>query len=60
MAHRVGMASYYQSAELSALRNTVRFFHEAWDHPCRELMIHIVDNKIFTNIPIWLPSAVIR
>ena len=50
--HNIAMASYYQSAELPTLRDMVRFFHEAWDHPSLELMIHKVDNKIFTNIPI--------
>ena len=58
--HNIAMASYYQSAESPTLRDMVRFFHEAWDHPSRELMIHIVDNKIFTNIPIDLTSTVIR
>ena len=27
----------------------VHFFHEAWDHPSRGLMIHIADKNHFDN-----------
>ena len=38
----------------------VRFFHEAWDHPSRDLMIHIVEKKLFDNIPVKLTAKIIR
>ena len=37
-----------------------KLFHEAWDHPIRDLMIHIVDKKLFDNIPEKLTAKVIR
>ena len=38
----------------------VRFFYEAWDHPSRELMIHIVEKKLFDNIQLNLTAKIIR
>ena len=39
--HLFADAAYYQTAELPNFKDMVRFFHEAWDHPSRDLMIHI-------------------
>ena len=59
--HRVACAAFYQcTAELPRLRDLVRFFHDAWDHPSRELMCKIVDNKMLTGLPDELTSKVIR
>ena len=38
----------------------VQFFHEAWDHPSRDLMIHTVGKKLFDNIPKKLTAKIIR
>ena len=54
------MASYYNTAEFQTDRDLIRFFHEAWDHPSRELMCKIVDNKAFDNLPARLTSKRIR
>ena len=54
------MASYYSTAEFQTDRDLVRFFHEAWDHPSRELMCKIVDSKAFENLPKRLTSKRIR
>ena len=59
--HRWAYGAYYHlTAELPRLKDLVRFFHEAWDHPSRELMCKIVDNKMFTSLPKELTSKVIR
>ena len=44
-------ATFYQSADLGQIADVVRFFHEAWCHPSRELMCWIVKNQVFKNIP---------
>ena len=54
------LASFYNTAEFQTHRDLVRFFHEAWDHPSRELMCKIVDSKSFDNIPKDLTSKRIR
>jgi len=51
---------YYQTAEFQELKDMVRFFHEAWDHPSRELMIWIVKNNVYANLPAALTGTVIR
>ena len=38
----------------------VRFFHEAWDHPSRDLMCKIVDQQMLANIPKDLTAKTIR
>ena len=58
--HKRALASFYNTAEFQTHRDLVRFFHEAWDHPSRELMIKIVDSKAFDNIPVDLTSKRIR
>ena len=59
--HRLAYAAYYHcTAELPRLRDLVQFFHDAWDHPSRELMCKIVDNKMLTSLPKELTSKVIR
>ena len=54
------MASYYSTAEFQTDRDLVRFFHEAWDHPSREIMCKIVDSNAFDNLPKRLTSKRIR
>ena len=54
------LASFYNTAEFQTHRELVRFIHEAWDHPSRELMCKIVDSKAFNNIPLDLTSKLIR
>ena len=59
--HRLAYAAYYHcTTEHPRLRDLVRFFHEAWDHPSRELMCKIVDNKMLASLPKELTSKVIR
>ena len=59
--HRLAYAAYYwNTAQLPRLRDLVRFFHEAWDHPSQELMCKIVDNKMLASLPDELTSKVIR
>jgi len=53
-------AAFYQSAEFKQYHELVRFFHEAWGHPSRELMCFIVKNRIFKNIHPDLTEKVIR
>ena len=53
-------AGFYNTAEFQTHRDLVRFFHEAWDHPSRELMCKIVDEKVFDNIPAEMMSKHIR
>ena len=38
----------------------MRFVHEAWDHPSKDLMCKIIDQKMFNNIPGKLTSKVVR
>ena len=42
------------AAEFQTHRNLARFVHNAWDHPLRELIRKIVDDKVFENIPMEL------
>ena len=59
--HRIAYGAYYHlTAELPRLRDLVRFFHEAWDHPSCDLMCKIVTDKMFTSIPDELTPKVIR
>ena len=37
--HKQALVSFYNTAEFQTHRDLVRFFHEAWDHPSRELMM---------------------
>ena len=57
--HFAGGAFYY-AAECQTLRDMVRFFHEAWDHPSKELMCKIVDQKMLANIPADMTTKTIR
>ena len=59
-SHLFVLTAYYQTAEFPNLDDTIRLFHEAWDHPSRELITHIVDKKVFDNIPQKLTAKVIR
>ena len=52
--------SHYFTAECQTLRDLVRFFHEAWDHPSKDLMCKIIDQKMFSNIPDKLTAKVVR
>ena len=52
-------ATFYQSAEFGQIADVVRFFHEAWGHPSRELMCFIIKNQIFKNIPFSLTERVV-
>ena len=45
--HLFAKAAYYHTAKFSNLNDMVRFFHEAWDNPIRDLMIHIVEKNLF-------------
>ena len=58
--NKTALVSYYNTAEFQTDRDLVRFFHEAWDHPSRELMCKIVDSKAFDNLPERLTSTRIR
>ena len=59
--HRWAYGAYYQlTAELPRLKDLVRFFHEAWDHPSCDLMCKIVREAMFTSIPKELTPKVIR
>ena len=58
--HLFAKTAYYQTAEFPNLDDMVRFSPEAWDHPSRELMIHIVEKKLFDNIPKKLTAKIIR
>ena len=58
--HLFAHAAYYQTAEFPNLDDMVRFFHETWDHPSKDFIIHIVGNKLFDNIPAKLTAKVIR
>ena len=53
-------ATFYQSAEFTAVSDVIKFFHEAWGHPSKQLMCWIVKNKIFENIPVTLTESAIR
>jgi hypothetical protein len=53
-------ASFYATAELSSLATLVRFFHETWNHASEDVMVAIVQNNIFTNIPPALTASAIR
>ena len=52
--------AFYFTAECPRLRDMVRFFHEAWDHPSMELMCKIINEKIFSNIPKELTAKAVR
>ena len=58
--HLFAKAAYYQTAEFPNFKDMVQFFHEAWDHPSRDLMIHIVEKKLFDNIPLKLTAKITR
>ena len=58
--HKTALASFYSTAEFQTDRDLVRFFHEAWDHPSRELICKIVDSQAFDNFPKRLTSKWIR
>ena len=58
--HLFAKAAYYQTAEFPNFKDMVHFFHEAWDHPSRDLMIYIVNKKRFDNIPVKLTAKIIR
>ena len=53
-------ATYYQTAQLDTVAAVVRYFHESWSHCSMDLMIHIIKNDIFTNIPSTLTEKAIR
>ena len=55
-----GYATFYHSAEFQEIQDVVRFFHEAWAHPSKDLMCWIVNNSIFQNIPAVLTAKAIR
>ncbi len=44
-------ATYYQTAQFDTVAEVVRYFHESWSHCSTDLMIHILQNNVFTNIP---------
>ena len=44
-------ATFYQGADLGQIADVVRFFHETFCQPSRELMCWIVKNQVFKNIP---------
>ena len=52
--------AYYHSTEFPSIGDLVRFLHEAWDHPSRDLMIHIADKNLFDNILKNMSAKVIR
>ena len=59
--HRWAYGAYDQlTAELPRLRDLVRFFHEAWDHPSCDLMCNIVTDQMFTSIPKELTPKVVK
>jgi hypothetical protein len=60
MLNPISYATFYQSAEFGQIAVVVRFFHEAWGHPSRELMCFIIKNQIFKNIPVSLTERVVR
>ena len=60
MLNPISYATFYQSAEFGQIADVVRFFHEAWGHPSRELMCFIIKNQIFKNIPVSLTERVVR
>ena len=59
--HKWAYGAYYHlTADLPRIRDLVRFFHEAWDHPSCDLMCKIVDKQMLTNIPKELTAKQIR
>ena len=52
--------AFYYTAECPRLKDMVRFFHEAWDHPSQDLMCKIIDQQMFLSIPKELTSKVMR
>ena len=53
-------ATYYNTAQLDTVADVVRYFHESWSHCSMDLMIHIIKNNVFTNIPSILTEKAIR
>jgi hypothetical protein len=53
-------ATYYTTAQLDTVADVVRYFHESRSHCSMDLMIHILKNNVFTNIPSILTEKAIR
>ena len=53
-------ATYYQTAKFDTVAEIVRYFHETWSHCSMDLMIQIIKNNIFTNLPPNLTETAVR
>ena len=53
-------STYYQTAKFDNVPDVIKYFHETWSHASLDLMIHIIKNNIFTNLPPSLTETAIR
>ena len=53
-------ATYYQTAQMDTVADVVRYFHETWSHCSMDLMLQILKDNVFTNIPSILTEKAIR
>ena len=53
-------STYYQTAKFDNVPDLVKYFHETWSHASMDLMIHIIKNNIFTNLPTCLTESAVR
>ena len=60
LKHTYAGASYYQTVKTNNVKEVVQFFHESWAHANEQQMTWIVQNEIFTSIPLALTVAAIH
>ena len=53
-------STYYQTAKFNNVSDIIKYFHETWSHASMDLMIQIIKNKVFTNLPSILTESAIR
>jgi hypothetical protein len=53
-------STYYHTAKFDNVSDLVKYFHETWSHASLELMIHIIKNKIFSNLLTSLTETAVR